>query len=139
MVDLTNQLPRNVLEYNELNPGSPVTLLGKCEFHNPGMSHKDRIAKAMLENAEKRGDLTNEKGGKKIILAASSGNTGCSLALVGKRERARKEREWCCPVHDSQSPPYPMAALEKSRATKTVVASPRANPNLDVCFVTSRS
>ena len=38
----------------------------------------------MLQRAEARGDLTNKQTGqKKAILAASSGNTGCSLALVG--------------------------------------------------------
>jgi len=50
---------------------------------NPGMSHKDRIAKAMLAEAESRGDLVDSNGNKKTILAASSGNTGCSLALIG--------------------------------------------------------
>jgi cysteine synthase len=42
-----------------------------------------RIAKCMLECAAERGDLTGPSGEKKVILAASSGNTGCSLALVG--------------------------------------------------------
>ena len=50
---------------------------------NPGMSHKDRIAKAMLDAAAARGDLMDSSGKKKTILAASSGNTGCSLALIG--------------------------------------------------------
>jgi len=58
-------------------------MISQCEFLNPGMSHKDRIAKAMLMAAEKRGDLTAPDGTKKTILAASSGNTGCSLALIG--------------------------------------------------------
>jgi cysteine synthase len=47
------------------------------------MSHKDRIAKAMLDAAAARGDLMDSSGKKKTILAASSGNTGCSLALIG--------------------------------------------------------
>ena len=66
-----------------LNPHNPIQLLGKAEFMNPGMSHKDRIAKSMLLLAQSRGDLLNSDGKKKTILAASSGNTGCSLALVG--------------------------------------------------------
>jgi len=83
LVDLTAQLPPSVQSFNAANPESSITLLGKCEFSNPGMSHKDRIAKAMLEQAEARGDLRGPTGDKKIILAASSGNTGCSLGLVG--------------------------------------------------------
>jgi len=37
-------------------------MISQCEFLNPGMSHKDRIAKAMLMAAEKRGDLTAPDG-----------------------------------------------------------------------------
>eukprot|EP00588_Corethron_pennatum_P020069 CAMPEP_0194319982 /NCGR_PEP_ID=MMETSP0171-20130528/16377_1 /TAXON_ID=218684 /ORGANISM="Corethron pennatum, Strain L29A3" /LENGTH=380 /DNA_ID=CAMNT_0039077383 /DNA_START=240 /DNA_END=1382 /DNA_ORIENTATION=- len=85
LVDLTVQLPASVHAFNASVPAlSRITLLGKCEFANPGMSHKDRIAKTMLERAEARGDLLGLDGTtKKSILAASSGNTGCSLALVG--------------------------------------------------------
>mmetsp|Transcript_20778 Transcript_20778/g.61988 ORF Transcript_20778/g.61988 Transcript_20778/m.61988 type:complete len:445 (-) Transcript_20778:213-1547(-) len=84
LVDLTAACPPAVQEFNDRNPGARITLLGKCEFSNPGMSHKDRIAKVMLERAEARGELRNPKTGKrKKILAASSGNTGCSLGLVG--------------------------------------------------------
>lgn len=83
MIDLTERLPAEVHAFNAANPASPIRLLGKCEFSNPGMSHKDRIAKVMLQRAAARGDLTAPDGSKKVILAASSGNTGCSLALVG--------------------------------------------------------
>jgi hypothetical protein len=82
MIDLTPQLGPKVQSFNAANPGSEIKLFGKAEFMNPGMSHKDRIAKAMLTKAEARGDLVDDHGNKKNILAASSGNTGCSLALV---------------------------------------------------------
>jgi len=59
--------------------GKSIRLLGKAEFLNPGMSHKDRIAKRILESAVARKDLDASK----IIVAASSGNTGASLAMVG--------------------------------------------------------
>ena len=54
-------------------------LYGKCEFLNPGGSAKDRIAFAMVEEAEKSGRI---KPGDTLI-EASSGNTGIGFALVG--------------------------------------------------------
>lgn len=83
LLDLNSRLGPKAKKYNRLNPHNPIQLLGKAEFSNPGMSHKDRIAKSMLLLAQSRGDLLNSEGKKKTILAASSGNTGCSLALVG--------------------------------------------------------
>jgi len=54
-------------------------LFGKCEFLNPGMSLKDRIAENMIRCAVERGELM--VGG--TIVCASSGNTGCSIAMLG--------------------------------------------------------
>lgn len=86
MVDLSALLPTSVHQFNTLNPGSEIKLMAKCEHMNPGMSHKDRIAKSMLERAEKRGELRGPNGEKKTILAASSGNTG-DLRLLSVRPR----------------------------------------------------
>jgi len=55
------------------------TVLAKCEFMNPGGSLKDRIAKAIIEQAERRGTL---RAGM-TILEVTSGNTGIALAMVG--------------------------------------------------------
>ena len=55
------------------------TVLAKCEFMNPGGSLKDRIAKAIIEQAERRGTL---RAGM-MILEVTSGNTGIALAMVG--------------------------------------------------------
>ncbi len=60
-------------------PNPDVEIWAKLECHNPGGSVKDRVAKSMIEAAEKSGDLTRDK----IILEATSGNTGIGLALVG--------------------------------------------------------
>ncbi len=60
-------------------PNPEVEIWAKLECHNPGGSVKDRVAKSMIEAAEKSGDLTRDK----IILEATSGNTGIGLALVG--------------------------------------------------------
>ena len=55
------------------------TILGKAEFLNPGQSVKDRAALAIVEDAEKKGEL--RKGG--VIVEGTAGNTGIGLALVG--------------------------------------------------------
>ena len=58
--------------------GLPVPVLVKCEHMNPGGSIKDRLAKAIVEDAEARGVL---RPGMTII-EATAGNTGVGLALV---------------------------------------------------------
>jgi cysteine synthase A len=54
------------------------TILGKAEFMNPGQSVKDRPARQMILEAEKRGEL--KPGG--LVVEATAGNTGIGLALV---------------------------------------------------------
>lgn len=56
-----------------------ATIVGKVEYFNPGGSVKDRIARAMIEEAEQRGVL--KPGG--TIIEPTSGNTGVGLSLVG--------------------------------------------------------
>lgn len=63
----------------DLKKATCCSIFGKAEFLNPGGSIKDRIAKYMLEEAERTGAL---KKGMKII-EPTSGNTGIGLALVG--------------------------------------------------------
>ena len=53
-------------------------ILGKAEFMNPGQSVKDRPAREMILDAEKRGEL--KAGG--LVVEATAGNTGIGLALV---------------------------------------------------------
>lgn len=66
-----------LLELKSDGPGARI--LVKLECFNPGGSAKDRAAKAMLDDAEKRGIL---KPGA-VIIEPTSGNTGIGLALVG--------------------------------------------------------
>lgn len=63
---------------NNVTKGSKHKFFAKVEYFNPGGSIKDRVAVAMIEEAEKRGEL--KPGG--IIVEATSGNTGVGLALV---------------------------------------------------------
>lgn len=67
-----------LVKINRLNPNKKVQLYAKLEFFNPGGSVKDRIALSMVEGAEKRKELNKNK----IVLEATSGNTGIGLALV---------------------------------------------------------
>jgi cysteine synthase A len=56
-----------------------ITIFAKCEFLNPSGSIKDRLAKTVLVDAERRGLLTSDS----IILECSSGNTGIALSMLG--------------------------------------------------------
>jgi cysteine synthase B len=69
----------------DLNPNPNVTLYAKLEGNNPGGSIKDRIALYMIETAEQEKKLTRDK----IILEATSGNTGIGLAMVATAKRYR--------------------------------------------------
>src|SRR5690606_22551096 len=66
-----------IVKINRLAP-SHVTVYVKCEFFNPLASVKDRLAIAIIEDAERRGTL---KTGQTVI-EATSGNTGIALAMV---------------------------------------------------------
>ena len=58
--------------------GLEATILVKLEYFNPAASVKDRIAKAMIEDAEKKGQLKEDT----VIIEPTSGNTGIGLASI---------------------------------------------------------
>ena len=66
-----------VVRINKLSPAG-VTIYVKCEAFNPLSSVKDRLAIAIIEDAERRGTL---KPGQTVV-EATSGNTGIALAMV---------------------------------------------------------
>ena len=66
-----------IVRINRLAP-QHVTMYVKCEFFNPASSVKDRLAIAIIEDAERSGAL---KAGQTVI-EATSGNTGIALAMV---------------------------------------------------------
>jgi len=69
-----------LLRLERISAGFPhITFLAKAEWFNPGGSVKDRAAYSMIREGEKRGDLRPGK----IILDATSGNTGIAYAMVG--------------------------------------------------------
>src|SRR2546430_9519167 len=61
------------------------TILGKAEFMNPGQSVKDRAARQMILEAEKRGEIRS--GG--LVVEGTAGNTGIGLALVANARNYR--------------------------------------------------
>jgi len=76
VLDLIGNTP--MVDVSVLSPNPRVRILGKMEMQNPFGSVKDRIAKAMIEDAERRGLLAPGQ----TILEPSSGNTGIALAAI---------------------------------------------------------
>lgn len=78
--DVTELVGRTPLvRLNRLTKGAGAEVVAKLEFYNPANSVKDRIGVAIVDAAEKSGEL--KPGG--TIVEATSGNTGIALALVG--------------------------------------------------------
>ncbi len=67
-----------LVELQRLSPSKDVRFFAKLEGQNPTGSVKDRIAKYMIEAAERSGELTPDR----TVLEPTSGNTGISLAMI---------------------------------------------------------
>ncbi|MDR1952609.1 MAG: cysteine synthase A [Elusimicrobiota bacterium] len=78
LTDLVGKTPLLRLSNFEKSEGVDAQIIGKLEYFNPAGSVKDRIAKAMIEDAEAKGIL--KKGS--VIIEPTSGNTGIGLASV---------------------------------------------------------
>ena len=76
VLDLVGWTP--LVRLKRVTEGIRTRLYGKCEFMNPGGSVKDRIGRAIVEDAERTGKL--RPGG--TIVEATSGNTGLALAMA---------------------------------------------------------
>jgi cysteine synthase A len=75
--DLVGRTP--LIRVNKASERSGAEIVAKLESYNPGNSVKDRIGVAMIDAAEKSGEL--KPGG--TIVEATSGNTGIALAMIG--------------------------------------------------------
>lgn len=78
VIDLIGNTP--LIKLKKVSEETGCTILGKCEFLNPGQSVKDRPALGIVRDAEATGAL--KPGG--TIVEGTAGNTGIGLALVGK-------------------------------------------------------
>ena len=78
ITDLIGNTPLMELTNFEKQYDLPAMVLGKLEFFNPAGSVKDRVGKAMLDDAERRGLI----GPGAVIIEPTSGNTGIGLAAV---------------------------------------------------------
>jgi [CysO sulfur-carrier protein]-thiocarboxylate-dependent cysteine synthase len=78
VLDLIGNTP--IVDVSNLSPNPNVRILAKLEMQNPFGSVKDRIAKAMIEAAEKDGRLLPGQ----TMLEPSSGNTGIALAAIAR-------------------------------------------------------
>lgn len=77
--DLTGNTPLVQLTNYMKNHQLKARIIGKVEFFNPAGSVKDRIAKAMIEDAAAAGKLNEDT----VIIEPTSGNTGIALAAIG--------------------------------------------------------
>lgn len=98
----------------KIGRGLPVAILAKCEHLNPGGSVKDRIALAIVDDAERRGLL--QPGA--TLVEATAGNTGLGLALVA----ALRGYRLVCVLPEKMS-------VDKRNALRAVGAEVIVTPN----------
>jgi len=119
IVDAIGDTP--LIRLGRASEATGCTILGKAEFMNPGQSVKDRPAKQMILEAERRGDL--RPGG--LVVEATAGNTGIGLALVAS---ARGYRSLIV-IPDTQSQEKKDMLRLCGAELVEVPAVPYANPN----------
>ena len=85
IIDTIGGTPLVELHNLEKKYNLKARLLAKVEFFNPGGSVKDRIAKAMIEEAEKQGLINKDT----VLIEPTSGNTGIGLSMVAASKGLR--------------------------------------------------
>src|SRR6202165_3558139 len=110
-----------LIKLNRASAETGCTILGKAEFMNPGQSVKDRPAREIILQAEKRGDI--KPGG--LVVESTAGNTGIGLALVGN---ARGYRTLIVIPETQSQEKKDMLRLSGAELVE-VPAVPYSNPN----------
>jgi cysteine synthase A len=118
-VDAIGNTP--LIKLERASAATGCTILGKAEFLNPGQSVKDRPAKQIILEAEKRGDI--KKGG--LVVEGTAGNTGIGLALVAN---ARGYRTLIVMPNTQSQEKKDMLRLAGAELVE-VPAVPYSNPN----------
>jgi cysteine synthase A len=119
VIDAIGNTP--LIKLRRASEATGCTILGKAEFMNPGQSVKDRAAKQIILEAEKRGEL--KPGG--LVVEATAGNTGIGLALVAN---ARGYRTLIV-IPETQSQEKKDALRQFGAELLEVPALPYSNPN----------
>lgn len=78
LIDLIGKTPMLELNNYKKSQNIEATIIAKLEYFNPAGSVKDRVAKAMIEDAEQKGILKKDS----VIIEPTSGNTGIGIACV---------------------------------------------------------
>ncbi|MCT8973124.1 cysteine synthase A [Microbaculum marinisediminis] len=110
-----------LIKLRHASEATGCTILGKAEFLNPGQSVKDRPARQMILEAEKRGDL--KPGG--LVVEGTAGNTGIGLALVADARGYRT----VIVIPETQSQEKKDMLRLAGATLVEVPALPYANPN----------
>ena len=83
--DLVGKTPLIELKNLEKEFNLKARVIAKVEYFNPGGSVKDRIAKAMIEDAEKQGLIDKNT----VLIEPTSGNTGVGLSMIAASKGMR--------------------------------------------------
>ena len=83
--ELVGNTPLLRLQKTEYTKGLCASVYAKLEAFNPGGSSKDRVAKKMIEDAEKSGKLKKDS----VIIEPTSGNTGIGLCMIASQKGYR--------------------------------------------------
>lgn len=109
-----------LVRLGRIGDGLPVPVLAKCEHLNPGGSIKDRIAVAIIDDAERRGVL---KPGMTLV-EATAGNTGVGLALVA----AARGYHLVCVMPEKMSPDKRAALVSLGAVLILTASAPPSSP-----------
>jgi cysteine synthase A len=118
-IDTVGNTP--LIKLRAASEATGCTILGKAEFLNPGGSVKDRAAKYMIVDAERRGVL----GSGGVVVEGTAGNTGIGLTLVGNSRGYRT----IIVMPDTQSQEKKDALRVNGAELRAVPAVPFRDPN----------
>ena len=109
-----------LVELKRLSPKPGVRIWAKLESHNPTGSVKDRVARALIEDAEEKGAI----GPGQTILEPTSGNTGISLAMICSRKGYRSRSS--CPRTSRPSARSCCRCTARRSSTRRATRAPTA-------------